>query len=292
MDDVVGSETTETTDTVEQTTTLVGNSAPEKSGSVTFNYNDLINSDGTFKPEFHSKLPEEIGKHSSIQKYTNIVDLVKGTINASSLIGKKGEDFWKSTDPVIVAKRHEIMGVPSDPKDYGLTKPTDIPEDAFYDNEALNEFAVMAKELGLPKETAQKLIDFDAKRYNSATEKIKTATEQYKAQKIDEIKKEWGTKFEYNDAKATQIAEHLGIKDLLLETGLSHEPLVLKALLEKIGPAISEDKLVETAKTDNYATISDGLLELENKMLTTDRGSAEYSQLVKARTELLMKLSK
>ena len=60
------------------------------------NYQELINSDGTFTEGFLASLPDGLGEHSWSKKYGNITDVFKGGVNQNGLVGQKAEDFWKS----------------------------------------------------------------------------------------------------------------------------------------------------------------------------------------------------
>jgi len=264
---------------------------PQPVAEPTIDYSQKINADGTFKDDFLASLPDEIGKHSSISKYSNLPDLIKGTLNASSLVSKKAHEYWKSEDPEIVALRNEIMGVPKDASGYEFVKPADIPEGMPYDEKRVNDFAQFALENGVSKELAQKLINYDAQQAMSAIKHVNAVTETYKAEKIDELRKEWGPKFDYNDAQVTRAADYLGIRDILVETGLAYEPSVQKAILEKIIPAISSDKLIEGAKEDNLATSIESLNELESKIDSMEQSDPRYKGLIDQRMKILEKIN-
>jgi|TARA_Y100000310_G_C20698563_1_gene827545 hypothetical protein len=236
-------------------------------------------------------LPDEMGGHSSLSKYNSIEDLARAHINSSSLNSKKASEFWTSEDPQVVAERNSIMGVPADAAGYELVKPADFPADIPYDENHLSDFAAFAAENGMSKDLAEKLIQFDAGRASKVFESTQAITAEYKQGKIDELKKEWGTKFDYNDSKVSQIADHLGITEVLMDTGLSHEPAVLNMLLNQIGPAISNDKLIETTKQDSFATLQDGLDAIDSKIYNMDSSDPAYKSLLAERMAMLEKVS-
>jgi hypothetical protein len=254
-------------------------------------YKNLINSDGTFSEDFFSSLPEDIGSHSSVKKYTNIVDALKGGLNASSLASKKAEDFLASDDPAVVAKRNELMGVPSDAAGYELKKPEGLPEGLPYDEDSLGAFAEFAAENKIPKALAEKLIEFDAKRaadqFNSMDGQI--AEQREKAESI--LREKWGNKYEYNLGKVTQATDHLGITQTLNEAGLGNNPAVIEMVFNKLIPAISDDRLIESAKSDNYATITDELDDIDNRLMGMGRDDPAGKPLIARKMELLNKLA-
>lgn len=273
---------------VEPTTPVAEPTAPVAEPAA-INYQSMINEDGTFGENFLSSLPDDIGNHSAISKYGNVVDLVKGTINASSLVGKKAEEFWKSEEPEIVAKRREIMGMPSDIASYELVKP-ELPDDIPYDEGRMDAFKQIAYEAGITPEQANKLIEWDA---NSSIEAFGSVAQQMQEARDSaeaELKGEWGSKFQYNLGKVKQATDFLGITEELESTGLGNNPTVLKMVLDKLVPAISDDKLIEGTKADNYATIQDELVEIESKLTAMDRSDPAGKALVARRLELLQKM--
>lgn len=256
-------------------------------------YTTLLDASGQFKEDFYSKLPDDVGSHSSIKSIKNVADLAKAFVNTKSLVGKKAEEFWESEDPEIVAKRKEIMGIPKSAEEYELVRP-EIDEKIPFDEMSFNAFASKAAELGLTKAQAQALVDWDAERATGVFENVTAMTEEARQNSESALRKAWGTKYDYNLAKAKQAADFLGITDVLEKTGLGNESDVILAIFDKIIPAISEDKLIEAAKQDNLATMEDSLNEVESKLMSFDgdKNSPEYKKLVKDRTELLIRATK
>ena len=235
-------------------------------------------------------LPDGMGEHNNIKRYGSFEDFARGSINSSSMVSKKASEFWASEDPSDIAERNSIMGVPADAAGYGLVKPEGFPEDIPYDETYLANFAEFAAENGVSKDLAVKMQAWQADQAKEMFETSKNASSDYREEKIAELRKEWGNDFDYNDSKVSQIADHLGITQTLMDTGLAYEPLVQKMLLEQIGPAISNDKLIESAKQDNFATIQDALTSVEGELFSMDSTDARYSSKVAERTALLNKL--
>lgn len=250
-------------------------------------FSSLINPDGSFKDEFYSSLPEGIGEHGAVKKYKTVPDLVKGHINANSMIGKKAEDFLKSDDPEIVAKRKEWLGIPDT---YELNTP-EITEGSLYSQEAIDGFKVKAKELGLSGQQAQALLDWDFERAQNVQDGVQEQMTQMRTDAEQTLKSEWGKNYQPNLQKVKQATDFLGITEMLDQTGLGNEPLVLKAVLDKIVPAISEDKLVEGTMRNNLETVYDSLSEIDTQLLAhPNPNSQEYRTLLSKKEELLSKM--
>lgn len=288
IDNAVADEVTNTEDNQnpEQVKSVIENKSTET------DFTKLINPDGSFKDEFYSSLPDDLGSHSSIKQIKNIVDLNKSYVNTKGLVGKKLEEFWTSKDESIAAKRREIMGIPGNAEGYEIDVP-ELPENVPYSKEALNEFKELASKISLSKEQAKALAEWDTQRAISATEGISKQIESQMQEAESSLRKDWGNKYEYNISKVKQTTDYLGITDKINDLGLGREPEFLKMVIEKLVPAVSNDKLVENSQKETLATVSDSLDDLETKMIKWDRSTRdpEYQSLVKQRTELLKKLS-
>jgi hypothetical protein len=288
IDNAVADEVTNTEDNQnpEQVKSVIENKSTET------DFTKLINPDGSFKDEFYSSLPDDLGSHSSIKQIKNIVDLNKSYVNTKGLVGKKLEEFWTSKDESIAAKRREIMGVPGNAEGYEIDVP-ELPENVPYSKEALNEFKELASKISLSKEQAKALAEWDTQRAISATEGISKQIESQMQEAESSLRKDWGNKYEYNISKVKQTTDYLGITDKINDLGLGREPEFLKMVIEKLVPAVSNDKLVENSQKETLATVSDSLDDIETKMIKWDGSTRdpEYQSLVKQRTELLKKLS-
>ena len=275
---------------VEQTTQPEATVATQEAATV--DYASLINSDGTFKDEFYTSLPDDLGNHSSVKQMKNVVDLAKSYMNTKGLVGKKLEEFWKSDDAAIVAKRNEIMGIPNSADGYEIDMP-EVPEGVAYNEAVLNEFKAKAAELGIPAETAKALVAWDLERATKASEGIKEIMDTQVAEASAALKKEWGREYDYKLSKAQQATDYLGITETVNELGLGRNASFLKMVIDKLVPAIDNDKMVESNQKETLATVSDALNELETKMFKYQgsQNEPEYKALMKEREELLKKLS-
>jgi hypothetical protein len=248
-----------------------------------------LNDDGTFNRDAFG---DELGKHSIFDKYKNIEELVKGTINTQKLVGKKAEDFWTSEDPNDIALRQKIMGVPQDASEYTF----ELPEDADVDEERLESFKAFAKdELGLTKEQAQKILEWDLDGVKALNEAYAQEQEQAMRSAEEALRKEWkGDKFKYNVEKAKDTLSYLGMDDYIDDPAYGNNPDFIRAVVEKIVPLIDNDTIIESRQGQSFASIDDTLRDLENKMFNYqgDTNSSDYKNLVQQRADLLAKLKK
>jgi hypothetical protein len=251
----------------------------------------MTTEDGSWNPDFLSTLPDEMGKHSSFEKYKNPADYFKGSINAQKLVGEKASEFWTSEDPDHVAKRREIMGVPNDASEY-LIDEIQFPEGM--QTEQITARIELAKEkmqeLGLSKEQAKGLLEWDlnggVEAYNNAMESNRQQLEQ--AEK--ELKAEWkGEKFQYNVDKSRNALEHLGL-DWADDPKFGNNPKFIKDVFEKIVPLISDDTIIEARQQQNVATMQDMYDAQWNKMAKMDANDPNYQRELAKMQEITNKM--
>lgn len=120
------------------------------------------------------------------------------------------------------------------------------PEGQKFDDTVLGAYSEIAKELNLPQEAAQKLLD-----------KVAPVIQARQAEQIEAVRTAWGEsaktdkefggdKLTENLAVAKKALDTLGtpeLKKLLNESGLGNNPEVIRAFY-RAGKAISEDKFV------------------------------------------------
>lgn len=140
----------------------------------------------------------------------------------------------------------EAPGQPATPVEY-----TDfaVPDGMEMDAEVLTNFKGIAKELGIPQEAAQKLIDLQASletKRSAAAEQAQAAQKQQWADQVKADPELGGANFDKTVETAIKAVEKYGtpeLRDLLSETGMGNHPLMVK-FCHAIGKALSEDGLV------------------------------------------------
>jgi hypothetical protein len=265
--------------------------APSVEETATQPVENFVDGSGNFSEDFLQSLPDDLGGHSILQKYNNPIDLIKGSINAQSLAGKKAEEFWTSDDESIVAQRNEIMGVPSSVDDYEINL-SEAPEDSISE-EVIDNFKELAHSLGMPVKTAQAIIDWEIANVKSDIE----GEEEFYQQELDEsegvLREQWkGDTFDYNLAKVSEAMDYLELSDLKDNPKFANDPDFIMAIFNKIVPLIDSDDIIAERKTENYATISDSLADLEKRMFDYQGSTSghEYQRMVQERKALLEKI--
>jgi len=182
-------------------------------------------------PTFADSIPED---HRENEIFQDVKDVSGLAVKHVTLAGELAE--MKSAQPVI-------------PEQYEL--PT-IPEGIQADEQAMTDFTVLARELGLTQESFNKIVDFDlarAERYNTEAEK---AHNKAIADGEATLKTRWGGEYETNRELASSgLRKVLGAfddgKDIekeLAASGFLNIPSVMR-LFRKIGVATSEDVFIK-----------------------------------------------
>jgi len=254
---------------------------------------NILNDEGKFNETWRDALPDDLGKHSIWSKYDNVTDLVKGAINAQSQVGKKAEDFWLSEDQNDIARRREIMNIPSEVDGYEITT-EEIPEGTELDEARLGSFKDLAHKVGLTVEQAQAIADWEIESGSNDLQQIEQAEELSVREAEETLRKEWtGDKFEYNMGKVANVMDYLGLEEFKDDPAIGNNVDFIKAVFENIVPIISEDEIIESGVEQNAATISDQLDLLEEEMRNYEGSTSDvaYQNMLKQRLAFLEKIS-
>jgi len=146
-----------------------------------------------------------------------------------------------------IAAEKAAAGAPEEYTDFAL------PETFKVDDTTLGEFKALAKELNLPQEAAQKLVDMQAKLQSGNAQAFTSTLQAH----VDKTAQEWaataksdpeigGAKFDENVAVAKTALDTFGtpeLKALLKESRIGNHPEVIRFMF-KAGKAISQDGFV------------------------------------------------
>jgi hypothetical protein len=124
---------------------------------------DWMKPDGSLNPSAYERLPEDIRyMKDTLGKYKTAEELVRGMAYAQTFAGKKGLlPLPENAPPEVRAERKTVLdsinGVPKEAKDYGISRPADMPEQQW--NQPLADgFAKWAHENSVSPTAAKKLI--------------------------------------------------------------------------------------------------------------------------------------
>lgn len=124
-----------------------------------------------------------------------------------------------------------------------------LPEGMALDADVLGEFTAFAKELNLPQDKAQKIVDFQTKLATKQAEESQAAAMKQGQEWISAVKNDpelGGANYEKSVASAVKVIQAFGdegLKTLLNDSQLGNHPALFK-FCHRISQAISEDRFV------------------------------------------------
>ena len=250
-----------------------------------------VNTDGTFNRDSFS---DDLGKHSSFDKWGNVEEYIKGSINQSKFVGQKAEEWFNSDDPDVATKRKQILGIPDSADEYQITYPETfggLPEDS--QNAIKGYFqdsADWAAENGVPKELYEKFAARDLDRaitvYNEGAQEQQDAFNQAN----DALKKVWGNNLEENTEKSNNMAKFLGLDDLI--PYMEANPELRENFFENASKITNDDTIIEAKQAQTLETLSEQMDDLDDKMMAYDGPTTDvaYQRLLDKKIVLVNKL--
>lgn len=155
--------------------------------------------------------------------------------------GETPEEPGQNGGEAAADRTEEETGDVPDAQDYGGLA---FPDGA--DERALEAFKTLARELDLPPEAAQKLVDLERSLAESSTEKEENARQEILQRWADRTKEMFGPHYAREVDVALRAADAFGgpeLRSLLEATGLGNHPVMVKTF-NQIGKLMSEDECV------------------------------------------------
>lgn len=175
---------------------------------------------------------------------------------------------WRETHIPILRKQGLLPVPPSDPKEYNVVKPIDIPEGLNWSDERAEKFSKLLHKYEVPKEMAGELIELQKEALLQNVNFVKTTMDQG----IQALKTEYGDKYDdmVEDTKrlTSKIFKTPDELSLFTVTGLANHPGFLSVMM----------RLAQVAKGDS------SFLKDSNKggtgTMTGEEVAAELSKII------------
>lgn len=166
------------------------------------------------------------------------------TTEAATAEAKTPEQIQQEADAKAKTEADaKLTGAPEAYEDFKL------PDGMEMDADVLGEFKGLAKELNIPQDKAQKLIDFQTQLANKQAEQYQAAVTKQAQDWAASIKNDpeiGGENYDKSVASAIKVIQSFGdpaLTELLNTSGLGNHPALFK-FCHRISAAISEDKFV------------------------------------------------
>lgn len=239
--------------------------AGDGGSSGAWDFRSSLDDKGNFRPGWDASLPDDLkASAAALAKYPNPLELMRGHVNASKLIGQKTALKAPAPDakPEEVAKFNaqirEVLGVPAKAEEYKLTKPDNLPQGLSWDEAKVGDWQKFFHDANIPPAVADKIVAKQAAEIASQAEAGKGKLDQWVKSQEAELRKEWGADFDANLGLAAKAASIAGFD--LNDSELGNNAKFVKAMLT-VSRLISPDKLVGG---DKAATVMDGAAQAED----------------------------
>ena len=172
---------------------------------------------------------------------------------APGIEAKTPEQLQQEADAAAAVKKDgegKPTGAPEAYTDFTL------PEGVSLDADTLDAFKGLAKELNIPQEAAQKLVDLQTKLATKQVEDLQSAVVAQSQKWAAEVRNDpelGGENYDKSVASAVKVIQAFGdpaLTELLNESGLGNHPALFK-FCHRISAAISEDKFVMPGSQSN-----------------------------------------
>ena len=179
-------------------------------------------------------LPTDLQEDVTLRKFSDVPSLAAAYINAQKLIGADkiaipgkhaSEDDWMGV--------YKKLGLPEKIDDYKI----DIPESATIDENFVKQFKENSYKFGILPGQAQKLAEWFTSVNSEAENKWMTELKTKQEQEFNNLKNEWGKKFDSNLSRAQLAVKEFADADTikyLEDTGIGNDPKIVR-LLAKMG---------------------------------------------------------
>jgi hypothetical protein len=205
----------------------------------------FIPEDAQKDPEIAALLtPDKDGNPPDIAKYKTPVDFVKSYKNQTELIGRKGVLIPnEKSDAKEIEAFNRALGWPEKPDGYKFSELKDLHPALKLTPESQKAFAEAMHKAGVPTKYADTFNQYAAQYMSGIIAQTEKASQEAIAKANEELKKEWGDKYDMNLKSAVALVEKVGGKEAIGAFGdLGNNPKVLM-FLAKLGSVISEDSI-------------------------------------------------
>jgi hypothetical protein len=126
---------------------------------------NFVTGDGTFQPDWTSRLPEELSDaRAGFGKYRNVVELAKGLHNANRMIGQRGVIVpTQDSPPEDVAAFRKALGVPDSVDGYKEIKPEQLPPGVDWNDEIAKPYIEIAHKHNITPKALKEMVSLHAK---------------------------------------------------------------------------------------------------------------------------------
>lgn len=209
-------------------------------------FQNWLSPDGKFADKgWVDRLPDHLQPYKgTFSKYESVDALLNGMGNLTKLAVKKNlEPLAEDAPEEVVNERRELLrklnGVPDDAKGYNITRPDDIPEEAWSD-ERMSKYAEILHKHNASPDLVKELVELNRADALAEVNQFKEGAVKQLEDERAKLKDAWGQDYDNRLRDANRAAATLGID--VNDPALQHASVV--QALAKVTDLVSENKLV------------------------------------------------
>jgi len=213
--------------------------------------------------DWKSSLPDDLKNDPTLSNFKDIESLAKTVVHQQKQMGSR---IPIPKDEAGFNELYTKLGRPEAASDYELKTPEGM--DAYFNENALNQFREVAHKIGLNQKQVNALLDYQAGVINYELENQPATLSAQKEESEAYLKKEWGADYNKQIKAAQRALQVYGDEDIveLMNTSAGNHPAVIK-MFARLGAEITEDMTQNTQ--NNYLATS--------RLDAQDEISATYS---------------
>jgi FKBP-type peptidyl-prolyl cis-trans isomerase len=239
---------------------------------------------------FKDSMPDDLKGHSYLDKYKTAEDFAKAGINHQSALTKKASDYFESEDPVVVAERDKLMGVPESAEGYEVS--AELSEAV--SEESLVAFKAKAHEMKLPAKYVEEMVQFEADLWTKHAESQAAEAQAETEATTATLKEGWkGDTFDHNTKQVQNLLiNELGLSVEDLSQPIGNSAKLITALFDKVVPMYGEDKLIEGTMSQTSVSSSERMNQINREAHSLDANSPAYRDLMNEKKSLMSRTRK
>lgn len=222
-------------------------------------HESILTPDGKFAEKWQDQLPDDFADdRAMLGRYSDLKSFVKAFKDNMTAARAKSEGLVKipgqdATDEDRAAY-YKAIGVPDDPKGYGIKPPEKLPDGVKWDDSLSEKFAGIAHQAGLTPAQVAKLTEWQVAQ---VAEQV-GATRESAAQAMEAEKKELNRTFGADLPKAVDLAQRIAKQEgLSPDIADPQSPnfwgVEALALLSRVAAKLGEDRLIPGAAVRNLS---------------------------------------
>ncbi len=222
-------------------------------------HESILSPDGAFAEGWQDKLPDDFADdRAMLGRFGDLKTLVKAFKDNMTAARAKTEGMLKVPAPDAPAEEraafYKALGVPDDPKGYGIKPPEKLPDGVAWDASLSEKFAGVAHEIGLTPAQVAKLQEWQL---STVGEQVATSR-QAAAQELEAEKAELQRTFGQALPQAVDVAQRLAKQEgLAPEIFDPQSPnfwgVEALAFASRVARKLGEDKLIPGAAVRNLS---------------------------------------